>query len=52
MATYLLSDDSGFVTGSELRIDGGWTSTARMPNLVEMVFAPMAAQAQQAAAQQ
>jgi NAD(P)-dependent dehydrogenase (short-subunit alcohol dehydrogenase family) len=52
MASYLLSDDSGFVTGSELRIDGGWTSTARMPNLVEMVFAPLAAQAQQSQAQQ
>jgi NAD(P)-dependent dehydrogenase (short-subunit alcohol dehydrogenase family) len=45
MATYLLSDESGFVTGSELRIDGGWSSTARIPDLVELVFAPLAAQA-------
>ncbi|HEY1967273.1 MAG TPA: SDR family oxidoreductase [Pseudonocardia sp.] len=44
MATYLLSDESGFVTGAEMRIDGGWSSTARIPNLVDMVFAPLAAQ--------
>jgi 3-oxoacyl-[acyl-carrier protein] reductase len=53
MATYLLSDESGFVTGTEMRIDGGWSATARIPNLVDLVFAPMAqAAAQQAAAQQ
>jgi NAD(P)-dependent dehydrogenase (short-subunit alcohol dehydrogenase family) len=25
LAVYLLSDQSGFVTGSEFLIDGGWT---------------------------
>lgn len=47
MALYLASDESGFVNGSELRIDGGWMSTARFPNLVDMVFSDYAA-AQQA----
>ncbi|MDT7588745.1 MAG: hypothetical protein QOE32_6295 [Pseudonocardiales bacterium] len=37
MATYLISDESGFVNGAELRIDGGWTSTAQFPRLSEMV---------------
>jgi 3-oxoacyl-[acyl-carrier protein] reductase len=50
MASYLLSDESGFVTGTELRIDGGWTSTARIPDLVTMVFAPLAEQAAAASA--
>lgn len=47
MAAYLVSDESGFVNGSELRIDGGWMSTARFPNLVDMVFADYAAAQQQ-----
>jgi len=37
MAAYLVSDESAFVTGSELRIDGGWTSSARFPRLTELV---------------
>jgi NAD(P)-dependent dehydrogenase (short-subunit alcohol dehydrogenase family) len=37
MATYLISDEAGFVNGSELRIDGGWSSTAQFPRLSEMV---------------
>jgi NAD(P)-dependent dehydrogenase (short-subunit alcohol dehydrogenase family) len=45
MATYLASDESGFVNGAELRIDGGWTSSARFPNLVDLVFADLAASA-------
>jgi NAD(P)-dependent dehydrogenase (short-subunit alcohol dehydrogenase family) len=44
LATYLVSDESGFINGAELRIDGGWTSTARFPNLVELVLADMSAQ--------
>jgi NAD(P)-dependent dehydrogenase (short-subunit alcohol dehydrogenase family) len=37
MAGYLVSDDSAFVTGSELRIDGGWSAAARFPRLAELV---------------
>jgi 3-oxoacyl-[acyl-carrier protein] reductase len=37
LATYLVSDAAGFVTGAEFRIDGGWTSAARVPNLVEVL---------------
>jgi 3-oxoacyl-[acyl-carrier protein] reductase len=44
LATYLVSDESGFVNGAELRIDGGWTSTARFPNLVDLVLADLAPQ--------
>jgi NAD(P)-dependent dehydrogenase (short-subunit alcohol dehydrogenase family) len=44
LATYLVSDESGFINGAELRVDGGWTSTARFPNLVELVLADMSAQ--------
>jgi NAD(P)-dependent dehydrogenase (short-subunit alcohol dehydrogenase family) len=43
MGAYLLSDESGFITGCEMRIDGGWTANAHIPDLVGMVFAPMAA---------
>lgn len=43
LATYLVSDESEFVTGTEIRVDGGWTSTARIPNLVELVFADASA---------
>lgn len=43
MAAYLLSGESGFITGCEMRIDGGWTANAHIPDLVGMVFAPMAA---------
>ncbi|HEY1972428.1 MAG TPA: SDR family oxidoreductase, partial [Pseudonocardia sp.] len=44
LATYLVSDESGFINGAELRIDGGWTSTARFPNMVDLVLADVAAQ--------
>ena len=37
MATFLISDESGFVNGAELRIDGGWTSSAQFPRLGEIV---------------
>ena len=37
MAIFLISDESGFVNGTELRLDGGWTSTAQFPRLSELL---------------
>jgi NAD(P)-dependent dehydrogenase (short-subunit alcohol dehydrogenase family) len=41
LASYLVSDESGFINGAELRIDGGWTATARFPNMVDLVLADL-----------
>jgi NAD(P)-dependent dehydrogenase (short-subunit alcohol dehydrogenase family) len=43
MAAFLVSDRSGFVNGAEMRIDGGWTATARFPDMVDLVLSDVAA---------